>query len=437
MSHEQDPIIDINHNAGDSATIDSVDQLETREDTADKFINIPELKLPRKVGTLGKWAGIGLLAFAGGFLVDKAGATFTSNSNGSSSQPGEQPTSENQLALENVTLEERMDLSLRSEGLTFSPDGHIPYFTTPEGTRRYFIVSKNSTWMIETNGESLENAIRGNRLTIKDVLDPNSQFQYRGITSVLQLDSNNPMHLIGITHQEQRVNNDPGTFTASVGEVESFDGGISWSDKGTIISGDDAIEPGTRATGAGQPDAIYNKNDGYVYIMYIDWASQQQVQHGDQLYLARAKANSDGSLGQVQYLTEDNGFASFEPGKLKSVIPAASISNGGYTALPSISFNHALNQYLCVFETNVGFFTSTSKDLVNWSSPKEIFDFAANGGRAHSNNNSTADFITYPSLLSDNYPTDQETGANAVLYFADRPFGTSAHELAGVTLTIK
>lgn len=346
-----------------------------------------------------------------------------------------------------LKLGEIQNLSLESVlGNNWIDDGHIPYFTTPQGSKRYFVVVGNSTLLLETDGKTLKDAAQKNDFKqVKDVLSPSMQEgsdgifdTYTGITSILQLDKNDPMHIIGIGHFERRVQNAPiYAFTAHIGKAESFDGGLTWNQPETIITGDEPARPGERATGAGQPAAYFNEKDGYVYIMYIDWAAQKNVQHADQLYMARAKANSDGGLGNIEYLLDDNSFGDLTPGKLKPVISAT--SDFGYAALPSLSFNTNLNQYLAVFETNKGFYATTSADLINWDpKPKEILDLAKNGLGNSNGVSSSLGYITYPTFLSDgSYPSDQTTGNSGTLYFAFEPNTSTPNNLAGVDFNFK
>ncbi|PIR80163.1 MAG: hypothetical protein COU25_01510 [Candidatus Levybacteria bacterium CG10_big_fil_rev_8_21_14_0_10_35_13] len=360
-------------------------------------------------------------------------------------QTHELPKIETNLVFDGqLNLGSMEDLSLKEPlgGNYWINDGHIPYFTTPEGTKRYFIVKGNTTVMLETNDETLEQAAKNKDFKqVKNVLYPSMAERsdgtydtYTGITSILQLDKNNPMHLIGVGHFERRVPNAPiYAFTATVGKVESFDGGLTWKNFEPIITGDNPAKPGVRATGAGQPAAYYNEKDGFVYIMYTDWAAQDKVRHADQLYMARAKANSDGTLGNVEYLLDDDTFGDMIPGKLKSVIPAN--SDYGYTALPSLSFNTKLNQYLTVFETMKGFYATTSADLINWDpKPKEVLDLAKNSlGNYNSNAFASAGYVTYPTFLSDgSYPNDQTTGTSGTLYFAFEPNFDTPNDLVGV-----
>lgn len=321
---------------------------------------------------------------------------------------------------------EETTLSLLESKLAWIPDGRLPYFTTKEGNRRFFLSGgpNNATYMVEVDkGKTLKEEILNKGITRDEITevyspDANSEYKrhYAGLTSILQLDKNNPDHLIGIAHCELRKSrNESGTFTATIAQVESFDAGKSWQDKGPLIVGQEPSQPGERATGAGQPSAILGK-DGYVYILYIDWAAQNQVKHKDQLYLARAKVNDDSTLGKVEYL-KDNGFGDFEVGKLKSAIPVQdSIKDAIYMALPSVSWNEHLNQYICTGECDRGFWFATSEDLVNWSQPELIYDFEKYGGKPHNILKVGEKWDSYPSFLDETKPTSEITGEKGIFY---------------------
>lgn len=361
-----------------------------------------------------------------------------------SQKPLESPTQSTEQSLppttETFTLGEKSDLSLRKVGLSWAPDGHISYFTTQSGKRRYFISAGNSTSMIETDGQkSLKDSILNQEIIkdqIRQVYTPDSGVQYRqdyaGITSVLQLDDQSPDHLLATVHCEQRVNPDASdTFTATVGLAESFDGGLTWTDKGSLITGDDFIAPGEKPSGAGQPCAVVK--DGYVYVMYIDWSAHGN--HSDQLYLARTQVAAGGNLGEIEYYG-NNGFSS-DKQNLKSVIPVPDIEGSSYAALPSLSFNESLNKYLCVFETGVGFCETTSDDLLTWSTPKIIFEYSQNNGEPRSNNlKKGEEYLTYPTYLSEDKPNDHTTNNHGEIYYASRLFASNSHNLKSVDATL-
>lgn len=320
---------------------------------------------------------------------------------------------------EKVFLEEMVGYA------SWTPDGPITYWTTKDGKRRYLLTGgqDNATYMLESDGKRTLKEIMGsgeiNENSLKKVYGPDQNVTYRreyaGITSVLQLDKSNPDHLLGIAHCEERTSRDAsGDYTSTIGLTESFDGGLTWEDKGALIKGTDVKAPGGgKVSGAGQPSALVNEKDGNVYIMYIDWSAKGN--HKDQLYLARTKANDNGSLGNLEFLT-NNGFSGFNPDQLKPVIPVPEGSDLVYTALPHLSWNEEMNQYMCEGESDKGFWMATSPDLLNWSKPEIVYDFAQRGGKPHSILNPGEKWDSYPTALSEEYATSQTTGKNGIFY---------------------
>lgn len=308
--------------------------------------------------------------------------------------------------------------------LSWTPDGPISYYTTAEGKRRYLLTGgkDNATYMLETDGkQTLAEIMTSGQIngdSFKEVFGPDVNVEYRkyyaGIASVVQ-DPQNPDHLWGFVHGENRITRDASaSFTATVGLAESTDGGLTWIDKGPIIKGDDPQEPGKDVSGAGQPTAIYNPKDGFVYIMYVDWA-RVNYHHPDQIYLARMKVNNK-NLGQVEYYT-NNGFTTdFEPGNLKPAIPVPSGSNLIYVALPSVSWNNDLHQFMDTGEADTGFWMAESQNLTDWSTPAIIYDFKQNGGEPHSILKVGQKWDSYPTFLSESQSSSKITNEKGLLY---------------------
>lgn len=411
------------------------------------YYELPNIPISRRRFLQG--AGLGAVGLAIGAALGKLGILNPGGAPKPQNSPSPSPSenipnpSESHGTLttnENFILGAKENLSLKEFGLQWTPDGHISYFTTPENKKRYFISAADSTWMVETNGQkSLKDYILSKELVqeqFHEVLKPYDKPEnfntnggynngYTGITNVLQTDKNNPMHLMGITHCEQREHiSDSGTYTASVGLIESNDGGLTWTDKGPIIKGRAPIKPGEKPSGAGQPAAIIK--DGYVNVIYIEWNTG-----GDQLYSAKMKINDDGTLGNVEDIKDDSG-------ELKPVI--APPEGSGYAALPSLSYNTELKKYLCVFLTNTGFFESTSDDLINWTDGTSIFNFADNNGANEGETLSPGqEYIYYPTFLSEESSNDHTTSKNGVLYYSSRligPKGDGEHNLKSVDLNL-
>lgn len=385
-------------------------------------------------------AGIGISAFTSG----RVGVEFPTPA---FSSQGEFPSLEGESRNGNIVLSQNEEIFQNEmvRVLNWVPDGPITYWTTKDGHRRYLLTGgqDNATYMLETDGKTpLRELIKTGNLTkndFKEVFSPDLDVPYRmhyvGITSVLQIDKENPDHLFGITHNERRVErNASGTFTATVGLVESNDGGLSWTDKGPIITGDDPQEPGKDVSGAGQPTAIVS--EGYAYIMYIDWA-RVKYDHSDQIYLARMKVNDNATLGNVEYFTSDNQFSeSFDAKKMKSVIPVPEGSNLIYTALPSVSYNEYLNQYLVTGESDAGFWFAESKDLINWTKPEIFYDFAKWGGKPHSILQVGEKWDSYPTILDESKKSSNITGENGIFYHSSGD-NVISHEPAALDFSIK
>lgn len=341
------------------------------------------------------------------------------------------------------------ETSLQQEMLgymSWTPDGPITYWTTAEGKRNYLLTGgqDNATYMLNTDGKrTLKDIIASgeiNQDSFKKVYGPDSNVKYRreyaGITSVLQIDKQNPNHLLGIAHCEQRTSRDAsGDYNATIGLAESTDGGNTWDDKGPLIVGTDVKEPGGgRVSGAGQPSAVLNQEDGNVYIMYIDWSATGK--HKDQLYMARAKANDNGTLGEMEYYKDDGFSANLEADKQKPVIPVSDGSNLVYMALPHVSWNKDLNLYMCEGESDTGFWMATSPDLLNWSKPEIVYDFTQRGGKPHSILKSGEKWDSYPTALSEDQPNSELTDNHGIFYHSSGD-NLSPHEPATVDFTLK
>lgn len=148
-----------------------------------------------------------------------------------------------------IRLGEEIDASLAKFDIQWTPDAHVSYVTLPGNIRRFFVSGNGGvTYLLEgTSSEDLPSLVhktpKGN---LPRVWGPDKfadgRYGYSAIASVLQIESANPQHLIGYTHNEQHEGANPsGTFTASISQLESADGGKTWQPIGTepIIRGDD------------------------------------------------------------------------------------------------------------------------------------------------------------------------------------------------------
>lgn len=329
-----------------------------------------------------------------------------------------------------LKLGQEQELPLERFGIKYTPDGHITYIDLPNNVRRFFISGNEQSYLFEgKTGMTLASVVQSYDKRPIKVWGLDNKVTYRNgysaITSIIKTDNKNPNHLLATVHNEQHAGG-PSNFTASVGLIESTDGGINWNDKGVLIKGSDAIPPGEHVSGAGEPCSIVK--DEYVYIYYVDWASQKKIQKPDQIHLTRAVIKNDGSLGQIEHFTDSGFKTEFQNKELKPVIPVPqNIPKSNYSALPSVSFNKHLNKYLCVFETDVGFCAATSDDAINWNEAKMIAKFPTVLSQRKGDGRET--WYSYPTLLSETEPNDQITGPNGILYCAKQKPGSDNHQL--------
>ncbi len=377
-----------------------------------------------------KWGAIGLGAVAlgrGALLVNER------------STRGGFETPENDLMM----LGKEEPIQLSKYGINWTPDGHIPYITFPDGRREYYVSGNAASFaMLEDKGSLFIPRERNQQGQAIPVVGPDRGGEYRNgytaITSILQLNKENPNHLFGITHNEQWANRDGSldyrNFTSTIGILESVDGGKNWLDKGVALKAADALQPGKNVTGVGQPCAII-KEEGdkrFVYVYYIYWPSHEGREY--QIHLSRTEVKGD-NVGAFEHYTK-NGFqkgVEVSPTTVSPVIPIpADIAESGYAALPSVSYNTYLGKYLAVFETHVGFCVTTSNDGLTWDEAKLILKFPQ-GQYPHKRGQLWA---SNPSLWSLNKPTDQITDRTGVLVYS-RGIWDNPHSMVRVPFELK
>src|SRR5262249_16013298 len=149
-----------------------------------------------------------------------------------------------------------------------------------------------------------------------------------------------------------------------------------------ILSGREALPtaypPPAIAMGAGNPSAIVT--GGYIYLFYLDMVSRTRPYKGiNALCLARAPIASDraarGWMKYYQKAFSQRGIG----GECNPVVPPPTAKSGiTFQSNPDVSFNSALNAYLLVFQSDDGFFYSTSSDMVTWASPKLFMETPPN-----------------------------------------------------------
>lgn len=300
--------------------------------------------------------------------------------------------------------------------LRYVPDGHISKIEK-DGNITLFISAHDKSYMMQgTTLKDMSLVTDINNLP-SPILKPELQGfdkDYAGFGQVIE----NPQthELIGIYHTEIRINPDASdSQLTSIALAISKDGGFTWKKMGRIITGQNTTTIGTTVSGAGQPSAVMVGD--YIYLYFSDWNRLMP----DSIHLARARVASNGMPGTWEKYTE-NGFTEKGLGGKSSpvILPPSWDKEIYYTANPSISYNAYLKKYLAIFETNIGFFAGLSTDGINWGSYKMIFEFPLDTTLPK---NIGDVWYSYPTLLSENTPTDMITGKTGYLYYSRGIFG--------------
>jgi hypothetical protein len=158
---------------------------------------------------------------------------------------------------------------------------------------------------------------------------------------------------------------------SSVGLVRSSDQGITWTNRQQIISGSDS-KPDVSPTAPGiygvvEPGAIIASN--YIYAYYAFFPTN--TADVPTIQVARSAVTNNGASGTwfKYYTNAFNSPALGGPGA--QIVPI--VCGCTRNAQPWPAFSTYLNAYVLVFIANEGWFFSTSRDLVTWSSPVQFF----------------------------------------------------------------
>ncbi len=342
------------------------------------------------------------------------------------------------------------EISLQPKGLWDVPDERIPYVTLSNNERVYFLPGRAASYTIRGHKDKDPvTLLKDPAVQIEQAIGPDRSKPYKNgyctINNVFQPDSSNLNYLLAITENEQHQELSNGElnwqkFTASIGWAESQDGGQTWEDRGQIIKGHEALPPaqtpsGLAVTGAGQPSSIIK--DGYLYIYHIDWPAQIKVKHPYQIFLARCKVEKSGldSIdSNMEYWTKDGFRQNAIPAEQVAVIkPPSSIDQGSQAALPSISFNKTLGQFLAVYETQFGFCVTKSEDGIIWSDGEEILRFPQPQYPHHPGDI----WYSYPTLISPSEDTDTETNDKGYLICSKGVWGLQPHQPTARSFDLK
>jgi len=153
--------------------------------------------------------------------------------------------------------------------------------------------------------------------------------------------------------------------------ARSTNNGLTWARQGTIVSGTDPrpdVPPPANQPGVGEPGIIVT--NGYIYMIYVYHtnAPTNRNQKGS-IQIARAPVASDGAPGSwVKYYT--NAWNQPGLGGLGDTILTLKAA-GGVTNPEMVwpCFNTYLNAYVLTFLADLGWYFSTSTNLMNWTMP--------------------------------------------------------------------
>ena len=310
-------------------------------------------------------------------------------------------------------------------GLYCVPDEHISYHKT-DGTFHIWFTQGEAHHFTSSDFNELTPAtvLNGNSMPAFGPTGEGFDNGYAGPGSVIR--ASNGQDLLMFYHAEDHQWAQPAGFNAyyaSVGLARSSDEGQTWERIGPVVTGRDPkpTTPSRVANGAGGPSALVNESDGFIYLYYVDWPTNQGPATGqDAIHVARSPVSSDGEPGSwmkyFQAAFSQPGLGGNSEGVIQGPSPGAP-----WAAFPGVSFNVDLDAYLAVFVSADGFYVSTSLDLLQWSRGRMVFPAAAP---------STGDpWYLYPSLLSPSQPTDATTSATGYLYYGHGIFNVECHHM--------
>jgi len=280
----------------------------------------------------------------------------------------------------------------------YVPDEQMPYLRQPDGTFKLW-ASAGGTYgtyvfatpdLLSLGAPTTVFAPAGAGTTAFDA-------DYAGPGSVFP--ASNGTDLLMIYHAENHLFGGvdyPGTpFYAGLGLARSSDGGLTWQREGEIISGHDPQQATQAPSGAGAltPSAI--EIGGYIYVCFRE-------------------LDLGGAFTPLNIV-------------LDPTVP-------GDQRQPNISFNAYLNAFVMITIGNGGIYALTSPDLITWSTAVLVLAAPVPDAQAGSTNGPRN---WYPTLMSPDEPSDEETDRTGFLYYAKfLGDGTSHHYMYRQAFTL-
>jgi hypothetical protein len=90
-----------------------------------------------------------------------------------------------------------------------------------------------------------------------------------------------------------------------------------------------------------------------------------------------------------------------------------------------VSYNSYLQKYVLLFDTNVGWYYSTSIDLVNWTLGPQVFSFPSPADYKQTGDT----WYSYATLVSPELPNEQATSCAGYLYYAKGVWNVTPHTM--------
>lgn len=303
----------------------------------------------------------------------------------------------------------------RPEAVTWAAQ----YNWAPDGS----ITKFGDHWYFSSGREGIYHNVRTNQSNV--IIGPSGvedsfDRDYAAPGSVIEVEGVKYMFY----HAERHECENAFPFRASVGLATSQDG-VNWNRQGQVLAswedsplctqmnGEGLVEPSFRPQGVGYPSAVVK--DGYVYLFFVGWYPNR----ADGIYAARCPIEDINNINCWMNYSEGNWD---EPGLGGQSTQVLGRSNDAelYLAAPQVQLID--NEIVGVFETDLGFVTSTTRNGFEWTELKEIFTFP----QSHVTSEG-ANWYSYPSLVND--------GGNWWLYFA-RQGGDNIHRMQRIAVVL-
>ena len=325
-------------------------------------------------------------------------------------------------------------------GMSAVPDMHTALLQRADGSYRVWISGRFANDSIEgatglvTTRDFLTYAPVGSITTAQPVLIPSCRYPfsvscgnnfdayYAGADWVYP--ASNGRDLLMLYHGETRYysgtnapapgNADPGWSVVAL--ARSADSGVTWTGRVPVVSGADAkpaTPPATGIYGTVEPGII--AANGYIYAFYANFP----LVGVSTIQVARAPLSGDAAPGT--WIKYNNGWGA-EPGlggTSSAIVATAGICTR--PAQPWPVYSSYINGYLLIFICREGWFVSASTDLVNWTTPVQVFN------EPNGEFNTTTDENV---ILVTRGNAPQVIGQTGYALYANTPnWGNAAHEL--------